>query len=366
MGGLLLLQGLLAHAVGAATKHSDLSCYDQTLPNDLGFTAYVNVRNDVNVWFYRTWTPKIGDEGLLQRTCLQTAPDGVVYLGLVKDMTHGKGLMHERMVTCVGTTSYDKILEGTNPSWLTLVALKRNLGYVNEQDQFTSFNLYTAYYEGKWHLFSEIIYLVFPSFDDHNVMPFTKVNVNITDRERVGGSPVSDCQVDWRHFSLSEAERKSDLLKGTPFYRKRCEGKTPYSGSSVESADRFREALSGATSLGIPSTKWKKARELTPKMREVFSRRFKCEEVRVLRPRVQQSLMEQILRTVTTALKAALFGAGDVGLKLLSEWQKIDPYVVLKGLLLLMLYTRTGSLLVTVMAMVVVQGWLWILGVERM
>lgn len=345
---------------------SDTNCYDQILPNDLGFTAYVNIRNDASVWFYRTWTPKIGDEGLLQRTCLQTAPDGVVFLGLVKDMTHGKGLMHERMVTCVGTASYDKVLDGTNPSWLTLVALKRNTGYIDDRNHFVPFNLYTAYYGGKWHLFSELVHLVFPSFDDHNVMPFTKVNANITDRERIEGSPVRDCHVDWRHFSLSAADDKADLLKGTPFYRKRCDGKTPYSSSSVESADRYREALSGTRSIAVPSTKWRRAKDLTPRTREAFSRRFVCEDVRVLRPRVQQSLVEQIFRTAIGALKAALFGMGDISLKLLSEWQGIDPYIVMKGLLLLLLYNRTGSWIVTIVALIVVQGWLWILGVEQM
>lgn len=343
---------------------SQLQCYDQKIPEDLGLTAYVNVKNDVNVWYYRTWTPKIGDEGLLQRTCLQLSPNGVTFLGLVKDMTHASGILHERMVTCFGVQDYDKVLDGTHPSWLKLIALRRELGYIDSQNQFVSFNLYTARFDGKWHLFSELVHLSFPAFDDHNVMPFTKVNGDIRRRGRVEGAQVRDCQVDWRFFSLSEADKREDLLKGTPFYRRRCVGETPILSASSEGMHRYKEALSGTRSLAVPSAKWKRPLELTPRLREVFSSRFTCEEVNVLRVRVQQSVAQEILSTAVRVVKQTLFGARDIVFHLLQEWQTIDPYIILRLVFATVVYGKTGSLLLSMMALVVVQGWAWILGVK--
>lgn len=341
----------------------ETDCFDHRMPQDLGITAYVNVRNDAPVWYFKMWTPLIGDDSALRRTCVETAPSGVLFLGMVKSFAQTSGIMKDNMVTCYGVRNYEDIITGRAPGWLTLRAVERSTGYINHDTDFIPMRVYVAEYEGAWHLMSSLIFLSMPFFDNVTVTPFCKVWPDIMDKNRMdAGAPVTDCNLDWKQFVLASSPTREQLLEKSPFYRKKCEGRTPWIKVCSAPFDAYREAFNIHTSVAILPNVECRAREMTRVFRRIFTDRYKCERPNILRPRVTLSLTQEILRTVKTMLKASLFAIRATFFALLQEWQGLDPLIALKGFLAVLIYHRIGNIIVTMLVVTAVEGVLRLTG----
>lgn len=361
LGAWLLTIASLVRTGGAV----ETDCYDHRMPKDLGLTAYVNIGNDANVWFYKMWTPMIGDDAALRRTCIETAPDGIVFLGMIKTFAQMSGILKDNMVTCYGVRDYQSIVAESNPGWIALHAVERTTGYINHDTDFVPMRVYTAKHQGKWYLLSELIYLSMPFFDDKVVAPFCKVWPNIVQRERMDlGAPVTDCKLNWKHFVLAVGPSRETLLEKTPIYRRKCEGETPLIPPCSAEHTQYREALAYRASVAILPNEECRARELTASFRQIFTDRYKCSPPNILRPRVSLSVAQEIIRTATNMLRAGLFAMRSTFLTILQEWQGVDPYIALKGLLAALLYHKTGNGIVTLVVLAALEGLLRLTGLE--
>lgn len=344
---------------------TETDCYDHRMPKEIGISAYVNIGNDAPVWYYKMWTPIVGDDAALRRTCVETAPEGTVFLGLVKAFAQVSGVLKDNMITCYGVRDYESIMSETNPGWITLRAIERVTGYINYDTDYVPMRIYVTRHQGQWHLLSELIFLSMPFFDNTTVTPFCKVWPDIKDRERMDkGAPVTDCNLNWKQFILATGPDKEKLLERSPIYRKKCEGETPWIPACVAKHKKYREAFVYSASVAILPNVECRARELTADLRKIFSDRYNCEKPNILRPRITLSVGQEIIRTVTNLLKGTLFALKGTLLSLLNEWQGVDPYIAVKALLAGLLYHRIGNFIVTIVVMAAVEGTLRLTGLQ--